>query len=72
MEVSAGNSGPGCSTISHPPSFYDPSFTTGALNTGADTVASFSSRGPITLDWMLQLYAWHGRHHIGHIKLTHS
>lgn len=26
--------------------------------------------GPITLDWLLQLYAWHGRHHIGHIKLT--
>lgn len=27
--------------------------------------------GPRTLDWFLQLYAWHGRHHIGHIKLTH-
>ena len=26
--------------------------------------------GPRTLDWFLQLYAWHGRHHIGHIKLT--
>lgn len=26
--------------------------------------------GPVTLDWFLQLYAWHGRHHIGHIKLT--
>jgi serine protease AprX len=50
MEVSAGNSGPGCSTIDSPPSFYDPSFTTGALNTGADTVASFSSRGPVTAD----------------------
>jgi serine protease AprX len=50
MEVSAGNSGPGCSTIVDPPSFYDPSFTTGALNTGADTVASFSSRGPVTID----------------------
>lgn len=50
MEVSAGNSGPGCSTIDNPPTFYDPSFTTGALNTGADTVASFSSRGPVTAD----------------------
>jgi serine protease AprX len=50
MEVSAGNSGSACSTITDPPSFYDPSFTTGALNTGADTVASFSSRGPITVD----------------------
>ena len=26
--------------------------------------------GPRSLDWLLQLYAWHGRHHIGHIKLT--
>jgi len=26
--------------------------------------------GPRTLDWFLQLYAWHGRHHIGHIRLT--
>ncbi|HEX5715722.1 MAG TPA: S8 family serine peptidase [Thermoanaerobaculia bacterium] len=50
MEVSAGNSGSGCSTVSDPPSFYDPSFTTGALNTGTDTVASFSSRGPVTID----------------------
>ncbi|HYH45500.1 MAG TPA: S8 family serine peptidase, partial [Thermoanaerobaculia bacterium] len=50
MEVSAGNSGSGCSTIVDPPSFYDPAFTTGALNTGADTVASFSSRGPVTID----------------------
>ncbi|HSF38945.1 MAG TPA: S8 family serine peptidase [Thermoanaerobaculia bacterium] len=50
MEVSAGNSGPGCSTVFDPPSLYDPSFTTGALNTGADTVASFSSRGPVTRD----------------------
>ena len=24
-------------------------------------------RGQITLDWMLQLYAWHGRHHVAHI-----
>jgi hypothetical protein len=26
--------------------------------------------GPRTIDWFLQLYAWHGRHHVGHIKLT--
>ena len=26
--------------------------------------------GPRTLDWFLQLYAWHGRHHIGHVRLT--
>ena len=23
--------------------------------------------GTMTLDWMLQLYAWHGRHHAGHV-----
>lgn len=28
--------------------------------------------GPRTVDWFLQLYAWHGRHHIGHIKLTRA
>ncbi len=50
MEVSAGNSGSGCSTVTDPPSFYDPSFTTGALTTGTDSVASFSSRGPVTAD----------------------
>jgi hypothetical protein len=26
--------------------------------------------GARTLDWFLQLYAWHGRHHIGHVRLT--
>ena len=24
--------------------------------------------GPITIDWMLQLYAWHGRHHAAHVS----
>jgi uncharacterized damage-inducible protein DinB len=24
-------------------------------------------KGAITLDWVLQLYAWHGRHHAAHI-----
>jgi serine protease AprX len=50
MVVAAGNSGSGCSTVSDPTSFYDPSFTVGALNTGTDTIASFSSRGPVTVD----------------------
>ncbi len=27
-------------------------------------------RGPVTVDWLLQIYAWHGRHHIGHLRLT--
>ena len=31
--------------------------------------AHHPQHGPVTLDWLLQLYAWHGRHHIGHIRL---
>ncbi len=50
MVVAAGNSGSGCSTVSDPPSFYAASYTVGALNTGTDTIASFSSRGPVTRD----------------------
>jgi serine protease AprX len=50
MVVAAGNSGSACSTVSDPPSFYDDSYTVGALNTGTDTIASFSSRGPVTRD----------------------
>src|SRR5215472_5261159 len=50
MVVAAGNSGPACSTVSDPPSFYDASFTAGALVTGSDTIAGFSSRGPVTRD----------------------
>jgi serine protease AprX len=47
-QQSAGNSGSGCSTVNTPAAHYDQSFTTGALNTGTDTLASFSSRGPTT------------------------
>src|SRR5205823_9718263 len=50
MVVAAGTSGPGCSTVSDPPSFYDASYTAGALITGTDTIAGFSSRGPVTRD----------------------
>jgi len=50
MVVAAGNSGSGCSTVSDPPSFYEASYTVGALNTGTDTIASFSSRGPVIRD----------------------
>lgn len=49
-EHSAGNSGPGCSTVSDPSAIYAEVFSVGALNTGADTLASFSSRGPVTVD----------------------
>jgi uncharacterized damage-inducible protein DinB len=24
-------------------------------------------RGAVTTDWLLQLYAWHGRHHVAHV-----
>ena len=50
MVVAAGNSGSSCSTVIDPPSFYDASYTVGALNTGTDTAAFFSSRGPANID----------------------
>ena len=46
---SAGNSGPQCATISTPAAIYDASFTVGAT-TNSDQIASFSSRGPVTVD----------------------
>ncbi|MEN3331867.1 MAG: serine protease AprX [Blastocatellia bacterium] len=48
--VAAGNSGSSCSTVSDAPSFFPEAFTVGALNTGGDTIASFSSRGPVLAD----------------------
>src|ERR1700682_3244610 len=50
MVVAAGNSGPGCSTVVDAPSLYAASYTAGTLSTGTDTIASFSSRGPVTID----------------------
>lgn len=26
--------------------------------------------GPLTLDWLIALYAWHGMHHIGHLEIV--
>ena len=49
-EMSAGNSGPTCSSVTDPAAIYDEAFSTGALNTGSDTLAGFSSRGPVTVD----------------------
>ncbi|MFO1493880.1 MAG: S8 family serine peptidase [Lysobacterales bacterium] len=46
--VSAGNSGSGCSTIAEPPAIYAASFTVGAVS--GTSMASFSSRGPVTVD----------------------
>ena len=55
MVVAAGNDGPSCGSIdnggqSGPPSFYAASYTVGALVNGTDTIAGFSSRGPVTID----------------------
>lgn len=47
--VSAGNSGPSCGSIVDPPAIYAGSFSVGAT-TSSDTIASFSSRGPVTID----------------------
>ena len=50
MVVAAQNGGPNCSTVVDPPGIYEEAYSVGALNTGADTIASFSSRGPVTAD----------------------
>jgi serine protease AprX len=55
MVVAAGSSGPSCSTVSDPPALYDAVYAVGALNTNTDTIASFSSRGPVTSDGSLRL-----------------
>jgi len=34
--------------------------------------ATHPDHGPVTADWLLQMYAWHGRHHIGHLNLLIS
>jgi subtilisin family serine protease len=49
VEASAGNAGPNCSTVSDPPAIYSSAFSTGAVD-GANNLASFSSRGPVTSD----------------------
>lgn len=48
--VAAGNSGSACSTVSEPPSFYDASYSIGAISALTGNIASFSSRGPVTID----------------------
>ncbi len=47
--VAAGNSGSSCSTVEDPPAIYDASFCVGAT-TVSNAIASFSSRGPVTID----------------------
>ena len=45
--VSAGNSGPSCSTVSTPSAIYDASFTVGSIDIN-NSLAGSSSRGPST------------------------
>jgi serine protease AprX len=47
LAMSAGNSGPGCSSVSDAPSIYSASFSAGAIDI-SNVLASFSSRGPST------------------------
>jgi serine protease AprX len=56
--TSAGNSGSqssvdnpqACFTVHDPPAIYGSVYSVGALATGSDNIASFSSRGPVTVD----------------------
>lgn len=47
--VSAGNSGPSCSTVNTPAAIFEESFSIGATRSN-DTITSFSSRGPVMTD----------------------
>ena len=46
---SAGNSGPGCGSVNVPPAIYASAFSVGAYD-NTNTLAGFSSRGPVTVD----------------------
>jgi serine protease AprX len=47
--MAAGNDGSGCSSIDKPPAIYASSISVGATDS-SDNIASFSSRGPVTVD----------------------
>jgi subtilisin family serine protease len=47
--AAAGNDGPACSTVRDPPSIYDAMLSASAHN-ASNTLAGFSSRGPVTVD----------------------
>lgn len=47
--ASAGNSGPNCASVNDPPPIYAAAFAVGAYDAN-HTLASFSSRGPVTVD----------------------
>jgi subtilisin family serine protease len=46
---SAGNTGSHCSSVNDPAAIYDASFTVGATQGIEDSIASFSSRGPVLI-----------------------
>jgi subtilisin family serine protease len=50
MLSAAQNAGPNCSTVANPPGIYEATYSVGALITGTDNIAGFSSRGPVTAD----------------------
>jgi len=50
MSVSAGNAGPGCSSVNDPPAIYGEVFSVGATGQRTNSIASYSSRGPVKLD----------------------
>jgi subtilisin family serine protease len=53
--VSAGNQGSqGCSSVTGPPAFFEPSFSVGATN-DQDVIAGFSSKGPVVIDSSFRL-----------------
>lgn len=54
VEASAGNDGPPCSTIAHPPAMFEATFATGAIDID-NALAEFSSRGPVLSDGSMRL-----------------
>jgi len=50
MLVSAGNSGPSCSSVNTQPGIYASVVAVGATGLNSDLLASFSSRGPVIYD----------------------
>lgn len=48
--VSAGNDGSACNTVQDPPAIYDVAFSVGAISGSTNALASFSSRGWVTVD----------------------
>ncbi len=52
--VSAGNSGPECSTVTNPAAIFENSFTVGSTRSN-DTISGFSSRGPVLVDGSMRM-----------------